>query len=303
MCYGIDLTTNNLVDLGEAVGTVAAQAIGEPGTQLTMNTKHAGGAASVGGDVTSGLPRVEEVFEKRLPKTPAIVSVSDGVITEIRTEGRDKTIVILPEGTKKKEALEYPVHYRRTVLVSVGEEVKKGQIMTDGSADLSEVFKYGGEQQVQDYIITETSRIYELQGVTIARKHIELIVKQMLSRVKITESGDSPYTVGDIVEEWNLEKTNRALKEEGKELAKGNKLILGITEVSLSRKSFLSAASFQNTTRILIGAAVRGSVDTLSGLKENVIIGRLIPAGTGFAGSTKHQMIKDIDGGTEETEA
>ena len=293
-CYGIDLTSNKLVDLGEAVGTVAAQAIGEPGTQLTMNTKHAGGAASVGGDVTSGLPRVEEVFEKRLPKNPAIVSESDGYISEIRTEGRDKTIVVLPEGTKKKDAIEYAIHYRRSVLVSVGDEIKRGQILTDGSADLTEVFKYGGEQHVQDYIITETSRIYELQGVTIARKHIELIVKQMLSRVKVTDSGDGPYTVGDIVEEWNMEKTNRELKEAGKELVKGNKLILGITEVSLSRKSFLSAASFQNTTRILIGAAVRGSIDTLSGLKENVIIGRLIPAGTGFKGSQKQQMIATI---------
>jgi DNA-directed RNA polymerase subunit beta' len=299
-CYGIDLTSNKLVDLGEAVGTVAAQAIGEPGTQLTMNTKHAGGAASVGGDVTSGLPRVEEVFEKRLPKNPAIVSTSDGIVSEIRTEGRDKTIVILPEGTKKKDALEYEVHYRRTVLVSVGEEVKKGQIMTDGSADLTEVFKYGGEQNVQDYVITETSRIYELQGVTIARKHIELIVKQMLSRLKVTDSGDGPYTVGDVVEEWNIEKTNRELKEAGKELVKANKLILGITEVSLSRKSFLSAASFQNTTRILIGAAVRGSVDTLSGLKENVIIGRLIPAGTGFKGSRKQQMVADLHAQTDE---
>ncbi|MFM2374028.1 MAG: hypothetical protein RLZZ234_23 [Candidatus Parcubacteria bacterium] len=293
-CYGIDLTSNKLVDLGEAVGTVAAQAIGEPGTQLTMNTKHAGGAASVGGDVTSGLPRVEEVFEKRLPKNPAIVSMSDGVVSEIRTDGRDKTIVVLPEGTKKKDAIEYAVHYRRTVLVAVGEEVKKGQIMTDGSADLTEVFKYGGEQHVQDYVITETSRIYELQGVTIARKHIELIVKQMLSRMKVTDSGDGPYTVGDVVEEWNIEKANRELKEAGKELIKANKLILGITEVSLSRKSFLSAASFQNTTRILIGAAVRGSVDTLSGLKENVIIGRLIPAGTGFKGSRKQMMVAEL---------
>jgi DNA-directed RNA polymerase subunit beta' len=293
-CYGIDLTSNKLVDLGEAVGTIAAQAIGEPGTQLTMNTKHAGGAASVGGDVTSGLPRVEEVFEKRLPKNPAIVSISDGVVSEIRTDGRDKTIVVLPEGTKKKDAIEYEVNYRRTVLVGVNEQIKKGQLLTDGSADLTEVFKYGGEQHVQDYVITETSRIYELQGVTISRKHIELIVKQMLSRMKVTDAGDGPYTVGDVVEEWNIERTNRELSDAGKELVKAQKLILGITEVSLSRKSFLSAASFQNTTRVLIGAAVRGSIDTLAGLKENVIIGRLIPAGTGFKGSAKHQMIADI---------
>ena len=184
-CYGIDLTTNKLVDLGEAVGTVAAQAIGEPGTQLTMNTKHAGGAASVGGDVTQGLPRVEEVFEKRTPKIPASVSHTDGMVVEIRTEGREKIIVIVPEAgtktaSKKKDSLEYAVHYRRTVLVSVGESVKQGQLLTDGSAELPEIFKYGGEEAVQEYVITETSKIYELQGVTIARKHIELIVKQML---------------------------------------------------------------------------------------------------------------------------
>ena len=298
-CYGIDLTNNQLVDIGEAVGTVAAQAIGEPGTQLTMNTKHAGGAASVGGDVTQGLPRVEEIFEKRVPKIPAVVSKTNGVVVEIKTEGREKTIVIAPEAgskaaNKKNDNIEYPVHYRRTVLVSVGDDVREGQLMTDGSAELPEVFKYGGESAVQEYVISETSRIYELQGVSIARKHIELIVKQMLSRVKITDAGDSPFTVGDVVEEWNLEITNRRLKEEGKELAKADKVILGITEVSLSRKSFLSAASFQNTTRVLINAAVRGNKDTLAGLKENVIIGRLIPAGTGFKGSKKHELIESI---------
>jgi len=298
-CYGIDLTTNKLVDIGEAVGTVAAQAIGEPGTQLTMNTKHAGGAASVGGDVTQGLPRVEEVFEKRQPKIPAMVSKTDGVVTEIRTEGREKVIVVAPElgskhAKKNNENIEYPVHYRRVAAVSVGDSVIAGQLLTDGSAHLPELFKFGGQEVTQEYIINETNKIYELQGVTIARKHIELIVKQMMSRVKITESGDSPFTPGDIVEEWSFVQANRELKEEGRELAKGDKLILGITETSLSRKSFLSAASFQNTTRVLINAAVRGSEDKLRGLMENVIIGRLIPAGTGFKGSAKYEMIKSV---------
>jgi len=169
--------------------------------------------------------------------------------------------------------------------------VKQGQLLTDGSAELPEILKYGGEHNVQEYVIAETSRIYELQGVTIARKHIELIVKQMLSRVKVTNPGDSTFTVGDVVEEWIFVDANNALKEAGKELAKADTLIMGITEVSLSRKSFLSAASFQNTTRILINAAVKGSQDMLSGLKENVIIGRLIPAGTGFAGSRKQAMV------------
>ncbi len=295
-CYGIDLTTNALVDLGEAVGTIAAQAIGEPGTQLTMNTKHAGGTASVGGDVTQGLPRVEEVFEKRVPKIPAMISKTDGFVVEIRIEGREKIIVVTPDmgsknATKKRENIEYPVHYRRTVLVAQGESVKQGQLLTDGSAELPEILKYGGEHAVREYVIAETSKIYELQGVMIARKHIELIVKQMLSRVKITNPGDSAFTVSDILEEWVFVDTNNRLKAEGKELAKADTMIMGITEVSLSRKSFLSAASFQNTTRILINASVRGSQDVLSGLKENVIVGRLIPAGTGFVGSKKHTMI------------
>jgi DNA-directed RNA polymerase subunit beta' len=298
-CYGIDLTKNKLVDIGEAVGTVAAQAIGEPGTQLTMNTKHAGGAASVGGDVTQGLPRVEEVFEKRAPKIPAVVAKHAGVVVDIRTEGREKIIVLAPDmsakgAPKKKDNEEYAVHYRRVVAVSKGDSVVAGQMLTDGSALLPELFKYGGQEVTQDYIISEVNKIYELQGVTIARKHIELIVKQMMSRVKIVGRGDSRFTVGEVVEEWILVEENNRLKAEGKEVAKGDRLILGITETSLSRKSFLSAASFQNTTRVLINAAVKGSNDNLAGLMENVIIGKLIPAGSGFEGSQKHAMIEDL---------
>ncbi|KXJ97887.1 MAG: DNA-directed RNA polymerase subunit beta' [Parcubacteria bacterium OLB19] len=299
-CYGIDLSTNQLVDIGEAVGTVAAQAIGEPGTQLTMNTKHAGGAASVGGDVTSGLPRVEEVFEKRQPKVPAVVSKAEGVVVDIRTEGREKVIVVAPDmnakgAPKKKDNIEYEVHYRRVVTVSKGDTVKAGQLLTDGSALLPELFKFGGQEITQEYIISEVNKIYELQGVTIARKHIELIVKQMMSRVRITSSGESHFTVGDVVEEWIFVDTNNKLKEAGQEPAKAEKLILGITETSLSRKSFLSAASFQNTTRVLINAAVKGSQDNLAGLMENVIIGKLIPAGSGFEGSRKHEMIEKME--------
>ncbi len=298
-CYGIDLTTNALVDIGEAVGTVAAQAIGEPGTQLTMNTKHAGGAASVGGDVTQGLPRVEEVFEKRQPKIPAVICKYAGVVTAIRTEGREKVIVVTPDmsaegAPKKKDATEYDVSYRRVAMVSKGDSVVPGRMLTDGSALLPELFKFGGQEITQDYIISEVNKIYELQGVTISRKHIELIVKQMMSRVKITHRGDSPFTIGEVVEEWILVDTNNKLKEEGKDQAKGDRLIMGITETSLSRKSFLSAASFQNTTRVLINAAVKGSSDNLAGLMENVIIGKLIPAGSGFEGSNKYKMIADL---------
>jgi DNA-directed RNA polymerase subunit beta' len=298
-CYGVDLTTNKLVEMGEAVGTVAAQAIGEPGTQLTMNTKHAGGAASAGGDVTQGLPRVEEVFEKRQPKVPAIVSKCEGIVVDVRTEGREKIIIISPDmgakgAPKKKDNIEYPVHYRRTVIVNKGDTVRSGQLLTDGSALLPELFKFGGQEVVQEYIISEVNKIYELQGVTISRKHIELIVKQMMSRVKVTVSGDSHFSVGDVVEEWIFIEANQKLKADGKEVAKAERLILGITETSLTRKSFLSAASFQNTTRVLINAAVRGSEDNLAGLMENVIIGKLIPAGSGFKGSRKAEMIKAV---------
>jgi DNA-directed RNA polymerase subunit beta' len=301
-CYGIDLTTNKIVDIGEAVGTVAAQAIGEPGTQLTMNTKHAGGAASAGGDVTQGLPRVEEVFEKRAPKIPAVVNKYDGVVVDLRREGRESVIVVAPDmgakgAPKKKDNVEYAVPYRRVVTVSKGDTVKAGQIMTDGSALLPELFKFGGQEIVQEYIISEVNKIYELQGVTISRKHIELIVKQMMSRVRVTATGESRFTAGDVVEEWILIEENTRLKAEGKEPAKVEKLILGITETSLSRKSFLSAASFQNTTRVLINAAVKGSEDNLAGLMENVIIGKLIPAGSGFKGSRKHDMIETLKNG------
>jgi DNA-directed RNA polymerase subunit beta' len=298
-CYGVDLTTNSLIDIGEAVGTIAAQAIGEPGTQLTMNTKHAGGTSSVGGDVTQGLPRVEEVFEKRLPKNPAVISKTDGFVSEIRTEGKDKVIVVVPAkdskyAPKKSDIIEYEVNYRRTPSISKGDNIKAGQLLTDGSAYLPDMFKYGTKEQTQEYIISEINKIYELQGVTISRKHIELIVKQMMSRVKVVSSGDSYFTPGEVIEEWIFVEANNALTAEGKEPAKASKLIMGITESSLSRKSFLSAASFQNTTRVLINAAVKGSNDNLAGLMENVIIGKLIPAGTGFKGSSKSKMISDM---------
>jgi DNA-directed RNA polymerase subunit beta' len=264
-----------------------------------MNTKHAGGAASVGGDVTQGLPRVEEVFEKRQPKVPAVVCENDGIVVGIRNEGKEKILTIAPDMTsktapKKKDNVEYSIPFRRIIMVSVNESVSRGQLLTDGSAHLPELFKYAGERATQEYIINETNKIYELQGVTIARKHIELIVKQMMSRGKVTSPGDTHLTTGDVIEEWNLERINAEVRANGGEPAKIDKLILGITETSLSRKSFLSAASFQNTTRILINAAVRGSQDKLTGLMENVIIGRLIPAGTGFKGSTKYALMESI---------
>ncbi len=294
LCYGMDLTTRNVIDLGEAVGTIAAQAIGEPGTQLTMRTFHTGGTASVGGDITHGLPRVEELFDKRPPKGAGIIAEVSGEVVDIKnTEDGKKIIVILPdEQSDKNDKIEYEIPYRRVAVVKVGSKVKAGDLITDGSANLEELFAISGRERVQEYIIDEISKIYDLQGAPISHKHMEVIIRQMFSRGKVAEVGDSSYVRNEVVEMANARETNRALVEAGQEPAKVLPLILGITEVSLNRKSFLSAASFQHTTRTLIQAALRGAVDPLSGLKENVIIGRLIPAGTGFAGSQKHAVIK-----------
>jgi DNA-directed RNA polymerase subunit beta' len=296
-CYGMDLSTQVMVDLGEAVGTIAAQAIGEPGTQLTMRTFHAGGTASVGGDITSGLPRVEEVFEKRSPKNPAVVSKFDGLITDIRESGREKVIVVTPEkgqGKKDGSATEYTAPFPRQSFVKVGDTVVRGQLLTDGSADLDDLFEFAGRATVQEYIIAETSKIYELQGATVSRKHLEVVVKQMFSRAKVTDTGDSEWSVGDVVEHWEFEEEVKLMEEQGKIPPKVREMVLGIKESALSRRSFLSAASFEQTTKILINAALKGSTDMLRGLKENVILGRLIPAGTGFADSKKHAEIEKL---------
>ena len=295
-CYGMDLTTNELVDVGEAVGTIAAQAIGEPGTQLTMRTFHSGGTASVGGDITRGLPRVEEVFERRMPKNPALVAKVSGTVSEVRDDGKEKIITILPDAGQKKskKAIEYIVHFRRVPLVKMGDTVGKGDVLTDGSADLDELFEYAGREKTQEYIIAEISRIYELQGATISRKHIEVIIKQLFSRRKIKDAGGTRFSVGDTVEDFEFALVNAAAKEAGKEPATGELLVLGISEVALTRKSFLSSASFQNTTKVLIASAIRGAEDELIGLKENVIIGKLIPAGTGFSGSRKSERMKKV---------
>lgn len=297
-CYGMDLGKAGMIDLGEAIGTVAAQAIGEPGTQLTMRTFHAGGTASVGGDITQGLPRVEEVFEKRSPKNPAVVSTVDGEVMEVKDSGRDRIIAVLPDVSEKKskklERIEYTLSHYRVPLVKVGDKVIRGQLLTDGSADLSELFKYGGREKTYNYIIGEVSKLYELQGESVSRKHIEVIVRQMFSRRIVRDAGSTIFSKGDVVEQQYLIEENNRVRAEGGEEAKADIMIMGISEASLSRKSFLSAASFQHTTRVLINAAIRGNEDKLTGLMENVIIGRLIPAGTGYPGSPKSEMIKDL---------
>jgi DNA-directed RNA polymerase subunit beta' len=282
MCYGLDLGRNRLVDLGEAVGIIAAQAIGEPGTQLTLRTFHAGGVAGV--DITQGLPRIEEIFERRIPKNAALVAEYDGEVIEVREKGEEPAIVILHDtkmdGKENQKAYELPA--RRRPLVSVGDKVTKGQVLTDGHADINEIFKYGGKEVAGLYIIREILKVYELQGASISQKHIEIIVRQMFSRKKIKNSGDTQFSPGEIVESIELSEENARVLEEGGEEAKADSIALGISEVSLTTKSWLSAASFQNTNRVLITNAVRGGIDKLRGLKENVIIGRLIPAGTGF---------------------
>ena len=300
-CYGIDLTTGELVDLGEAVGVVAAQAIGEPGTQLTMRTFHTGGVATAGGDITMGLPRVEEVFECRMPKIPASLARVSGVITEITRDGDEHVINILPDIATTKTAKaakrdsEYRISAMRQIIVKQGAHVEKGDFLTDGSADLDELYLLADKERAQEYIISEITRIYELQGVSTARKHLEIIVKQMFSRVSVVAAGDTGVSAGEILADFKYEQLNKEAKEGNREPAKAKQLLLGITEVSLTRASFLSAISFQNTPRKLAEAAVGGAVDRLVGLKENVIIGRLIPAGTGFPGSKKHQMIEDME--------
>ena len=303
LCYGVDLANGNLVDLGEAVGVIAAQAIGEPGTQLTMRTFHTGGVAQAGGDITMGLPRVEEVFETRMPKLPAAIARVDGMITDIVKDGSESIIVITPEGKAAKRDVEYRIHPARTIAVKVGQAVKKGDFMTDGSADMDELFLLAGKERAQEYVIAEITRIYELQGVSTARKHLEIIVKQMFSRMSVVSPGDTGVSAGEIIADFELERINKIMKDEGRELAKGKQLLLGITEVSLTRASFLSAISFQNTPRKLAEAAVSGAVDRLVGLKENVIIGRLIPAGTGFKGSKKNEMISNLQEKLEAAEA
>ncbi len=295
-CYGIDLGKNTLIGLGEAVGTIAAQAIGEPGTQLTMRTFHSGGTASVGGDITQGLPRVEEIFEKRKPKNPAVVSKTAGTVISVIDNGKEKVITVLPDiedkkGGKKVEEIAYAMSFNRMPLVKTGDKVAKGQLLTDGSADIDEIFKYAGKEAAMDYIIAEVSKPYELQGETVSRKHIEIIVRQMFSRYKVKVAGVTGLVLGEVVEGLTLHNENKEAREQGGDEAKADSVVMGITEVSLARRSFLSAASFQHTTRVLINSAIRGSVDHLTGLKENVIIGRLIPAGTGYPGSPKAEML------------
>ena len=278
-CYGIDLGRSELVKIGQAVGVVAAQAIGEPGTQLTMRTFHTGGVAG-GSDITQGLPRVEEIFECRPPKGEAVISEVDGKIVEIVSENK-KTVTIKIE-TVDGEITECQVPSESTLVVSKGQLIGKGTQFNEGHIDLKKLFETMGQEAIQRYVIGEVKEIYAAQGEPLQDKHVEVIIRQMLSRVKVLTAGDTDLLPGDIVEKDQFEESNNEAIAAKEEIATGEQLIMGITKVALSTESFLSAASFQETARVLINAAVTGKDDRLRGLKENVIIGRLIPAGTGY---------------------
>jgi len=293
-CYGWDLGSNQLVRLGQAVGIVAAQAIGEPGTQLTMRTFHMGGVAGEG-DITLGLPRVEEIFEARPPGWKAAISDEDGKVLEITPERVIRVKVKKKSknkisnlssgpGRKKKnpEIFEYKIPANQVILVNPKDEVKKGQLLCEGNVDLKELFKMTSQEETQRYVIKEIQKIYVSQGAIIHDKHIEVIVRQMFSRVRIRENGDSEFTAGEIKEKGQVLARNIIIRKEKKKQAIFQLLLLGISRVALTTDSFLSAASFQETSRVLIKAAIEGKEDKLIGLKENVIIGKLIPAGTGF---------------------
>jgi len=283
-CYGLDLGWKGMVNVGEAVGVIAAQAIGEPGTQLTMRTFHTGGVAGEA-DITRGLPRVEEVFERRPPKGEAEIALKDGKVVEIDEKKGIVKVLTIKNGGKAKEddVIEYPVSSSIEMLVKEGDVIKKGDPLCAGSIDLKKLFKLLGVKAVQDYIIKEIQKVYISQGVGIHDKHIELIVRQMFSRVKIKDSGDSRFSQGEIISRALMLEENEALEKEGKKIIEADELLLGVSKVALNTDSFLSAASFQETSRVLIESSLRGEEDKLRGLKENVIIGKLLPIGTGLS--------------------
>ena len=293
-CYGVNLAIGEPVGEGEAVGIIAAQSIGEPGTQLTMRTFHTGGIA--GDDITQGLPRVEELFEARKPKGLAIIAEFGGKVTLNDTKKKREVIITNMETGETKD---YLIPYGSRIKVYDGDVIDAGDEITEGSVNPHDILKIKGLRGVQDYMIQEVQRVYRLQGVEISDKHIEVIVRQMLKRVKIEENGDTDFLPGSLVDWLTFENTNAALEKEGKEPAKGTRVLLGITKASLATYSFLSAASFQETTRVLTEAAIKGKIDPLIGLKENVIIGKLIPAGTGM---TRYRNV-EISSEDEETAA
>ena len=284
------MATGQAVQVGEAVGIIAAQSIGEPGTQLTMRTFHTGGVA--GTDITQGLPRVEEIFEARKPKGLAIITEFGGV-ANIKDTKKKREIVVTNNETGESKA--YLIPYGSRIKVMDGAVLEAGDELTEGSVNPHDILKIKGVRAVQDYMLREVQRVYRLQGVEINDKHIELIVRQMLQKVRVETNGDSDMLPGTLVDTLDFEDTNEMLENEGKEMAEGKQVLLGITKASLATNSFLSAASFQETTKVLTEAAIKGKVDPLIGMKENVIIGKLIPAGTGMKRYRNIKLDSDVN--------
>ena len=282
-CYGSNMATGEAVQVGESVGIIAAQSIGEPGTQLTMRTFHTGGVA--GGDITQGLPRVEELFEARKPKGLAIITEIAGTVTILDTKKKREIQVTSEDGESKT----YLIPYGSRMKVQDGQVLEAGDELTEGSVNPHDILKIKGIRAVQDYMIQEVQRVYRLQGVEINDKHIEMIVRQMLKKIRIEDNGDADFLPGTLVDVLDFEDMNEKLEAEGKRQAEGKQVMLGITKASLATNSFLSAASFQETTKVLTEAAIKGRIDPLIGLKENVLIGKLIPAGTGMK---RYQSVK-----------
>ena len=289
-CYGRDLGTGDQVQVGEAVGIIAAQSIGEPGTQLTMRTFHTGGVA--GDDITQGLPRVEELFEARKPKRNAIIAENEGVVRVVPNEGKKGTNTIFITGEDGIE-LDYLIPYGSRIIVKDGDVVSLGARLTEGSINPHDIMRVMGTQATQRYLVYEVQKVYKSQGVEINDKHIEVIVRQMLHKVKVETAGDADMLPGDMVDVNTFDEENRRLTLNGRENATGKRTLLGITKAALATDSFLSAASFQETTRVLTDAAIKGKIDPLLGLKENVIIGKLIPAGTGMSRYRKIEVVKN----------
>ncbi len=282
-CYGSNMATGEAVQVGESVGIIAAQSIGEPGTQLTMRTFHTGGVA--GGDITQGLPRVEELFEARKPKGLAIITEIAGTVTILDTKKKREIQVTSDDGESKT----YLIPYGSRMKVQDGQVLEAGDELTEGSVNPHDILKIKGIRAVQDYMIQEVQRVYRLQGVEINDKHIEMIVRQMLKKIRIEDNGDTDFLPGTLVDVLDFDDMNEKLEAEGKRPAEGKQVMLGITKASLATNSFLSAASFQETTKVLTEAAIKGRIDPLIGLKENVLIGKLIPAGTGMK---RYQSVK-----------